>query len=162
MFAPGWVFDVAVSRTALEFLSSELAIDAFANKYANGLSEIYSEPIPTELISETAQKFIEFLGEIEAGELAVELLHDYSYYRLYFEGANRPRKMKSMFGTVEDAVKTLEYNSDTTLKNFRAFIFGMRSNTVPKAPAGWKIEADEHISKLKDTIEKPISVLDMF
>jgi len=162
MYAPGWIFDVAVSRTALEFLSSELAIDAFAQKYSNGLSELYSDPITSELILETAQKFIEFLGEIEAGEHAVELLNDFSYYRMYFEGANRPRKMKSMFSSIEDSIKTLEYNSEGSVKSFRAFIFGMRSNTVPKAPAGWQIQNDEHLEKLNKIIEKPVSVLDMF
>ena len=70
--------------------------------------------------------------------------------------------MKSMFGTIEDAVKAQEYKSDDTIKAFRAYVFGLRSNTVPVAPEGWRIESDEHIDKLKPLIEASVSVLDMF
>jgi len=162
VFAPSWVFDVAVMRTAYEFLSSDVGIEAFGKKYADGLGKIYNQPITPEMLFEPAQSILEFLSEIEAGEQAVELLNNFTYFRLYNEGTNRPRKMKSMFGTIEDPAKTQEYNSENTIKAFRAYVFGLRSNTVPKAPEGWRLENDEHIDKLKPLIEASVSVLDMF
>ena len=162
MFIPGWVFEIAIMRTASEYLSSEVGIEAFGKKYAQGLAAIYKETLPPEVFVETAQQIIEFLAEIEAGEQAVSILNDFCYFRLYNEGVNRPRKMKSMFGTIEDPAKTQEYNSENTIKAFRAYVFGLRSNTVPEAPEGWRLENDEHIDKLKPLIEASVSVLDMF
>ena len=162
MFAPNWVFEIAVMRTASEFLSSEIGIEAFGKKYAEGLSKLYSTPIEPEFFTDTAQSVLEFLSEVEAGEQAVELLNDFCYFRLYNEGVNRPRKMRSMFGSVEDAVKTKEYSPETALKSFKAYVFGLRSNTVPTAPDGWKIETDEHIELLKPLLEEQVSILDIF
>ena len=41
MYCPAWIFEICVSRTAFEFLHSEMGLSAFANKYASGLSSIY-------------------------------------------------------------------------------------------------------------------------
>ena len=163
MFTPGWIFEIAVMRTASEYLCSEVGIEAFGKKYSVGLQNIYKEVLPPELLIETAQQIIEFLAEIEAGEQAVNLLNDFCYFRLYNEGINRPRKMKSMFGGgIEDPVKIKEHNPKEAQKSFRAYVFGLRSETVPKAPAGWTLETDEHIVKLKPLLEEKISVLDLF
>jgi len=161
MFAPSWVFEIAVMRTASEFLASELGIEAFGKKYAEGLSKLY-EKFEPEVFSETAQSVLEFLSEVEAGDQAVELLKDYTYFRLYNEAVNQPRKMKPLFGSIEDPVKTKEYLPENTLKSFRAYVFGLRSNTVPTAPDGWKLETDEHIVSLKPVLEEQVSMLDMF
>ena len=69
--------------------------------------------------------------------------------------------MKSMFGSIEDPVKVKEYSPENTIKAFKAYVFGLRSNTVPTAPDGWKLETDEHIVSLKPVIEEQVSILDM-
>jgi len=162
MFAPAWVFDISIIRTASEYLSSEMGIEAFGKKYADGLAKLFKEPVTAETFVETAQTLLEFLAEIEAGDQAVELLNNFTYFRLYHDGVNRPRKMKTMFGSIEDGVKTKEYNPSETIKSFRAYVFGLRSNTVPEAPDGWRLETDEHIVKLKPLFEESVSLLDMF
>jgi hypothetical protein len=162
MFIPGWVFEIAIMRTASEYFSSEVGIEAFGKKYAQGLAAIYKETLPPEVFVETAQQIIEFLAEIEAGEQAVSILNDFCYFRLYNEGVNRPRKMKSMFGTIEDAAKTKETNPQESQKSFRAYVFGLRSDTVSKAPSGWSLEKDDHIDKLKPLLEESVSLLDLF
>jgi hypothetical protein len=161
MFAPGWVFQIAVMRTAAEFLSSELGLEAFGEKYSGGIEKIYGQKIPVEAFTETAQSILEFLSEIEAGDQAVELLTDFTYFRLYNESIGRPRKMKSMFGSIEDPVKQSEFNTAETIKAFRAYVFGLRSNTVPQAPEGWRLETDEHIESLKPVLEQSVSLLDI-
>ena len=161
MFAPSWVFEIAVMRTASEFLASDLGIEAFGKKYAEGLAKLYTTPIEAELLTDNAQSVLEFLSEVEAGEQAVDLLNDFCYFRLYNEGVNRPRKMKSMFGSIEDPVKTQEYNNESAVKAFRAYVFGLRSNTVPMAPDGWRLEGDEHIENLKPLLEESVSLIDM-
>jgi len=160
MHCPSWIFDIAVARTAAEFLASEMTVEAYANKYAEGLSESYNE-ISADVISGPAEAILLFLSEIEAGEMAYELLNDYCYYRLYNEGVGRPRKMKPLFGSLEDGVKAPEISGDVAGKNFRAYVFGLRSNTVPKAPAGWRLEDDEHAPKLAELAGTQLSLLDV-
>ena len=77
MYCPNWIFDIAVARTASEYLSSEIGVDAFAKKYAEGLSEIYND-VPVESILGPAEAMMLFLAEIEAGDMAVELLNDFA------------------------------------------------------------------------------------
>ena len=69
--------------------------------------------------------------------------------------------MKPMFGTIEDPVKAREWNKDSALKAFRAFVFALRSQTVPTAPAGWQLETEQAVPTLAETAGKKLSVLDM-
>ena len=160
MHCPGFIYDMAVARSAAEFLSAELALETYAKKYAEGLSALYSE-IAVISITEPAESMLQFLSEIEAGELAVELLNDYVHFRLFFEGVGKPRKMKPMFGSLEDPAKTVEISSMEAAKGFRAYVFAQRSNTVPKAPAGWLLEEDEHLPKFNELVKQTVSVLDI-
>ena len=117
MYCPRFIYDMAVARSAAEFLGAELALETYAKKYAEGLTELYSE-IAVISITEPAESMLQFLSEIEAGELAVELLNDYVYFRLFFEGVGKPRKMKPMFGSLEDPAKTPETSSVEAAKGF--------------------------------------------
>ena len=104
MHCPSFIYDMAVARSAAEFLGAELALETYAKKYAEGLSKHYSEIVFTS-ITEPAESMLQFLSEIEAGEMAVELLNDYVHFKLFFEGVGKPRKMKPLFGSLEDPVK---------------------------------------------------------
>ena len=159
MYCPGWVYDISVARVASEFVSSELGVEAFANKYSAALSERYNE-IKSEELSEAANGLLQFLAEIEAGDQAVVLIENYIYSRLYFEQINRPRKMKPMFGSVDDPVKEKEHSAQLMLKSFRAHVFGMRSNATPNLPAGWRLEDDENIPFLSELASEQVSILD--
>ena len=68
MFCPRWIYDIAATRVASEFLSGDLGLPAFANKYANGLGERY-EAITAEEFATVAEGLLQFLAEIEAGDL---------------------------------------------------------------------------------------------
>jgi len=160
MHCPGFIHEIAVARAAIEYLSSEMGLEAFAKKYADGLSEMYGD-LGVELIQEPAEKTLQFLSEIEAGEMAVELLTGFVYFRLYFEGVGRPRKMKPLFGSIEDGVKAPEINVVEAGKAFRAYVFAQRSNTVPVMPAGWMLEGDPHLPAFNELVKKSVSVLDM-
>ena len=144
---------------AMERLSSGLRINS-AGDDATGLAISYN-PIPIEAFSEPTEQIIIFLAEIEAGENAVELLENFTYFRLYFEALNVPRKLKTVFGNIEDPVKQPLEPKENTLKALRAYIFGLRSNTVPTRPAGWLLEKDENIPKLAELVAKPVTILDI-
>lgn len=161
MYCPAWIFEICVSRTAFEFLHSEMGLSAFANKYASGLSSIY-ETFESKNIEEPAEAFLQFLSEIEAGELAADFLNNFSYYRLYFESANIKRKLKPLFGSLEDPVKTQEANKETCVKSFKAFVFYSRSNNIETPPSSWKIGEDENLPKLAGVFNKEANILDIF
>ena len=59
MYCPAWIFEICVSRTAFEFLHSEMGLSAFANKYASGLSSIY-ETFESKNIEEPAETLTQF------------------------------------------------------------------------------------------------------
>jgi hypothetical protein len=160
MYCPNWIYEISVARTALEFLSAEVTLDKMAAKYADALSEKYA-PIPPELFEAQAEAMLLFLSEIEAGDTAAELLNDFCYFRLTQEGAGKPRKMKPLFGALEDPIKTQEYSAESAGKAFRAYVFALRSNTVPKALPGWMLETDENVPFLAELAAKKLTLLDV-
>ena len=133
------MYDIASARVAFEFLHSEMPLESFAAKYSQGFSVNYSD-VPEESLLGAAQGMLEFLAEIEAGENAALLLSNFTYYRLYFSGVAMPRKMKPMFGSIEDAQKQKEYSEQLAIKAFRAYIFRLRS---PWCGSKRKLEDDE-------------------
>jgi len=160
LHCPSFIFDLAASRVASEFLESELGLEAFSAKYSVALGELYSE-IDQDSLHQAAEAMMQFLAEIEAGENAVILLTGYVHYRLYFEGPNRPRKLKPMFGSIEDPVKLKEWSHEGAAKGFRAYVFGLRSNTVPHAPVGWKLEDEESVPHLAELAAQKLSMIDI-
>lgn len=160
MKAPDFIFDIAVARCAGEFLSSELSLDSFARKYAQGLTELYDD-VDVASIQDPAEQILLFLSEIDVGDEAVNLIGDFVHFRLYYEGVGRPRKMKPLFGALDDGAKAKTWSPEAVVKSFRAFTFGLRSKSVPGAPAGWRIEDDTHLPRFGPIVEKQLSVLDI-
>ena len=73
-------------------------------------------------IHDAAEQMLQFLADIEAGENAVDLLFSFTYFRIYYEGPNRPRKTKPLFGSIEDPVKTKEWSKDAAPKKLFAHL----------------------------------------
>ena len=159
MHCPEWVFDIAVSRVASEFLASDLPIDSFASKYANGLGDRYGD-VDAEKLLGAATPCLEFLSEVEAGDMAVELLEGFSYFRLYFERIGVPRKLKVLFGEVEDPVKKPAADPVATVKAFRAYVFRIRSNTGETPPSGWQLGTEDKVPGLAELAKAEVSFLD--
>ena len=44
-------------------------------------------------------------------------------------------------------------------KGFRAFVFGLRSNTVPNAPVGWKLEDEESVPHMAELAANKLSMM---
>ena len=160
MHSPDFIYDIAVARCASEFLSSELALETFAEKYAQGLTELYSE-VDLHSIQDPAEQHLQFLAEIEAGEAAVDLLSGFVHFRLFYDGVARPRKMKPLFGALDDGAKARTWSPETTVKSFRAYVFGLRSNPSLAAPAGWNFEDTEYMPRFMPLVQKKMSVLDV-
>ena len=160
-FCPDWIFDAVMARTAEDFLAGDLPLNSLASKYSAGLSEKYSE-VRNEELSQGVEDLVRFLGEVEAGDEAVNFLRGFSYFKLHFEGSNKPRKMKPLFGAVDEPVKVKAYATEETVKKFKAYVFALRSNSAPLAPAGWRIEDDNELAHLAEVASRSVSLLDSF
>ena len=161
MYCPPWIFDICVARTASEFLYSELDLTPFAMKYSKGLSSIY-ETIETPQLEISAENLLQFLTEIQAGESAADILRIYPYFKLYYENNNIKRKLTPLFGSIEDPVKNLEYSEDKAVKNFKAFVFSLRSNIIETPLETWVLDGDENLPKLNTIITQEVNILDIF
>ena len=161
MHRPGFIYDICVARTAAEFLHGDLSLEAFSGKYTAYMSDGATVMGPEE-VHDPAESMMLFLAEIEAGDGAADLLNSFVYYRLYFDGVGRSRKMKPMFGTIEDPIKSREWNRETAPKAFRAYVFALRSQTVPTAPSGWQLENEETVPRLAEVAGQKLTLLDIF
>ena len=159
VYCPAWMFDVAAARVAYEFLHADLPIDSFAEKYSSGLADLY-ETIDPLLLNGSALGMLEFLSEIDAGEGSADLLNDFCFFRTYFVKLGVPRKMKPMFGSIEDASKQKEYSESLAIKGFKAHTYRLRTNPEEKAPSDWRLEEDENLPTFGELVGKTVSIID--
>ncbi len=156
---PDWIFDICCAKVADNFLSSNHPLEMSSRHFCEMLNSNYDE-IEAAVLSESAEQMLRFLHEIDAGEDAVDLLTGFSFYRLNFESFTKKRNLKPLFGNPEagvDAAKHLE-----NLKRFKAYVFGLRSNTAPKHPAGWSVKNDiENLELLNRLFGKELNPLDL-
>lgn len=159
IFCPEWIYDLAVARTAQEFLNSSMPVTSFANKFSKGLSQSYESISPSE-ISDPAEEILRFMAKMGFSNTSDEVLQNYIYFKLNFEKAGKPRKMTPMFGSIEAGEKTKEYSPEKVFKDFSIYVYGMRSDAIPIAPIGWRLENDTHIKNFIEIIKKPASIID--
>ena len=143
-YCPEWIFGIFSAQTAKEFLSSNNSIAGISRKYSTAISERYNE-VKFEEIMDVAEKILQFLSEINAGEEAVNYITDYIYYRVNYESSGSERKLSGMFSSAFDPEKIKDYNSDKCYKIFKATVFSIRNDALPKATPGWLITDVEDI-----------------
>ena len=56
----------------------------------------------------------------------------------------------------------MDFSEDKALKNFRAFVFSLRSNIIEIPPDIWALEKDENLPKLNSIITQDVNILDIF
>ena len=152
-FCPEWVFGIFAAQTSKEFLSSNNSIAAVSRKYSNAISERYNE-VKFEEVMDLAEKILQFLSDINAGEEAVTYIDDYIHYRVNFEASGSERKLSGMFSSAFDAEKIKDYNSDKSFKIFKATVFSIRNEALPKATPGWLITDVEDIDWIGDVFNE--------
>ena len=143
-FCPEWIFGIFAAQTSKEFLSTNNSIAAVSRKYSNAISERYNE-VKFEEVMDLSEKILQFLSDINAGEEAVTYIDDYIHYRVNFEASGSERKLSGMFSSAFDPEKTKDYNSDKSFKIFKATVFSIRNEALPKATPGWLITDVEDI-----------------
>ena len=152
-YCPEWIFGLFAAQTSKEFLSSNNSIAAISRKYSKALSERYNE-VKFEEVMDVAEKILQFLSEINAGEEAVNYINDYIHYRVNFEASGSERKLTGMFSSAFDPEKIKDYHSDKSFKVFKATVFSIRNDALPKATPGWLITDVEDIGWIGEVINQ--------
>ena len=75
-FCPEWIYSTFAAQTSKEFLSSNNSIAAISRKYSTAISERFNE-VKFEEMMDLAEKILQFLSEINAGEDAVNYINHY-------------------------------------------------------------------------------------
>ena len=152
-FCPEWIIGVLSAQTSKEFLSTNNSIAAISRKYSNAITERYNE-VKFEEVMDLAEKILQFLSEINAGEEAVTYLDNYIHYRVNFEANGSERKLSGMFSSAFDPQKLKDYNSDKCFKIFKATVFSIRNDALPKSTPGWSITDVEDIDWIGEVINE--------
>ena len=159
-FCPEWVFASCCAKTAHDFLYTNNAITIISKKFSNELSVKYNE-IKFEEISDVSEKMLQFLSEINASEDAINFLNDYIYSRVCYQVNGSERKIKSMFSSAFDGEKEKSYSSEKSTKIFRANIFSLKNEVIPKPDPGWSITDVEDIDWLGELFVKEVDISDL-
>jgi len=108
-----------------------------------------------------AEKMLQFLSEINASEDAINFLNDYIYSRVCYQVNGSERKIKSMFSSAFDGEKEKSYSSEKSTKIFRANIFSLKNEVIPKPDPGWSITDVEDIDWLGELFVKEVDISDL-
>lgn len=161
LFSPRWMYEAACAAAGAEYLSREIDMRTVASGYAGVLSEFYS-PISAEEIAGVIEPMLRFLDELSAGDSAVQLITGFCYYRITYDQPNKPRKMRGLFGSADEPVKTKDYTAEATVKAFKAYVYAIRNEVAETAPAGWKlsdVDGSEVIEKLSNQNLSPLDFI---
>ena len=152
-FCPEWIFSIFAAQTAKEFLSSNSSIASISRKFSKSINERYNE-VKFEELLEPAEKILQFLSEINAGEDAVNYINDYIHYRVNFESSGSPRKLSGMFSSAFNPQKVKDYDSEKCFKIFKATVFSIKNDALPKATPGWQINDVEDVDWISEVFNQ--------
>jgi len=158
-FCPKWLYEAACAAAGAEYLSRQIDLRTVASGYAGILSEFYS-PISAEEVAGVIEPMLRFLDELNAGDSAAPLITGFCYYRITYDQPNKPRKLKGLFGSADEPVKTKEYNADAAVKVFKAYVFAIRNEVAEMAPAGWTLADVEGSVVIEKMSTQNLSPLD--
>ena len=160
-FCPKWVFEAACAAACADYINQQLDLGTISKSYATVLTGFY-QPVSAEEIAGVIEPILRFLDELDAGDAAVLMVMGFCHNRVTFEQPNKPRKLKGIFGSADEAVKAREYSAESAVKSFKAYIYSLRNDVAELAPAGWKltnVKDSDVLQKLANQNPSPLDFL---
>ncbi|MAI75993.1 MAG: hypothetical protein CBC25_02360 [Pelagibacteraceae bacterium TMED65] len=159
LFCPEFIYDICIGLTVKDFLVKQLSLDMVSKNYADAISNYYKNVEEVEIAS-PSEEILRFISErknpmFEAHELAM----NYVFWKFKYDGRSE-RKIKGIFKNSLKGDKERQYNSNKSVKNFKAYSFSLRSGHFEKAPAGWDIAKEEDLQELGEIVKKEPSIDD--
>jgi hypothetical protein len=156
-FAPKWVIGSCCGTIIDRYVSENMPIMAFANRFSKSLAEKYTDTDGDKLLA-ISEEMMQFLVTLE-DEDALILNHSYIYNTITFNPDGSKRKMKSLFSSAF-VPQHSECSVDEVLRSYKAFIFALRSGTDQLAPDEWTISHVKDIDWLIDLTQQKIAITD--
>jgi hypothetical protein len=158
-FTPNWILGATCGVITNRFVSGDLPLQAYTNKFSKGLIGSYQDASSDKLMAIT-EEMMQFLASID-GDDAMLVNDAYLFNIVSFEENGGKRKMKGLFKSAFTGQKK-ESSSDEIIKAFKAFGFRMRSSPDLAAPTGWNISQVNDIEWLNEIYEQHIRITDSF
>ena len=154
---PDWVLGFTCSYIAFRFVTGNIPLQAFANKYSKSLSERYIDASSKKLLN-VSQDMLYFLATFESlNHMAI--VESYMFNSLNFTKRGRKRKIKTLFGSALDA-KEQATTHQASIRRFKNFVFQLRANDKYNAPEGWNLREEQGIDWLLDIYEQNVIAMD--
>lgn len=157
-YCPAWIYSSTCALIAQRYLAGNVGLEPFAVKYAELLGTKYSD-INDQILLATAEGFLRHLMEAEVDD-ASEILESYAYNTLTYDRTGGRRKIKGFFSSALDGQKVAEVSVETSIKEFKPFIYMYRSKPELAAPIGWTWASIEDGDFLKTLPDIDVSFLD--
>ena len=158
-FAPNWILSAACGVITNRFVTGDLPLQAYTNKFSKGLIGSYEDTSSDKLMSIT-EEMMQFLASID-GDDAMSVNEAYIFNVVNFDEGGAKRKMKGLFKSAFTGQKK-ETSTNEIVKAFKAFGFRLRSSPNLAAPTGWTIAQTDDIEWLNEIFEQRIRVTDSF
>ena len=156
-FMPDWVLGFTCSYIAFRFVTGNIPLQAFANKYSKSLSERYIDASSKKLLN-VSQDMLYFLATFESlNHMAI--VESYMFNSLNFTKKGKKRKIKTLFGSALDGQKQATTH-DTSLRDFKNFVFRLRADNQYTAPKGWNLTDEQGIKWLLDIYAQKVRTID--
>ena len=158
LYCPLWLYSLICSRIAYDYLSENATpLQAFATKYGEGISENY-ENISPKSLKVVSEEMLKFLNDVDAGAKAEVILNNFSYFLIFYNKFRIRRRKKTWLYNIMNGTSKMTYNGNKVLKSFRAYVYGWRSDSMPKAPIGWDLEFEKDLDILTNVINRNVTL----
>ena len=158
MYCPTWIYAIICNEICKNYVTSDLDIGAFANKYGSKSVNTFSDLNASKLAA-GAEAIVRFLGTVEGVDVP-QVCSAFTYNTALFDKAGNPRKTKGLFKKDETQGVKLEATDEDVEKLFRTFAFRLRSNPNLIAPEGFSLRAVEGLTWVAEVVEQEVSFID--
>ena len=158
MYCPTWIYAIICNEICKNYVTSDLDIGAFANKYGSKAMNTFSD-LSSSKLAAGAEAIVRFLGTVENVDV-IQVCSAFTYNTALFDKAGNPRKSKGLFKKDETQGVKLESTDEDVEKLFRTFAFRLRSNPNLLAPEEFSLRSVEGLAWVAEVVEQEVSFID--
>ena len=156
-FMPDWVLGFTCGYISFRFVTGNIPLQSFTNKYASLLSAKYADASSKKLLN-ISQEMLYFMATFES-ENHMAIVKSYMFNCLNFTSRGRKRKIKSLFGSALNGQKQVTTH-EASIRGFKNFVFQLRADNKYNAPTGWNLTDEQGIDWLLDIYKTRVRVID--
>ncbi len=165
-FMPDWVLGLTCGYISFRFVTGNIPLQSFTNKYASLLSAKYADASSKKLLN-ISQEMLYFMATFNfmstiRSETHVAIVKSYMFNNLNTTSYTykvKKRKIKTLFGSALNGQKQVTTH-EVSMRGFKNFVFQLRANNRYKAPTDWNLTDEQEIDWLIDIYKTKVRVID--